>query len=51
MTDTDQPAKNNPDAACERCGRFETLEIAGKILCPDCVALAGCACAGSDNSD
>jgi len=34
------------DTACERCGRFEVLEIAGKFLCADCVALAGCGCAG-----
>jgi len=34
------------DAACERCGSFDVLEIAGKLLCADCVALAGCGCAG-----
>ena len=33
-------------AACERCGSFDVLEIAGKFLCADCVALAGCGCAG-----
>jgi hypothetical protein len=32
--------------ACEHCGSFETMEIAGKFLCGDCVALAGCSCAG-----
>jgi hypothetical protein len=36
----------NETAACERCGSFEAMEIAGKILCTDCVALAGCGCAG-----
>ena len=36
----------NEDAACERCGNFGALEIAGKILCADCVELAGCSCAG-----
>jgi hypothetical protein len=35
-----------PEAACERCGSFDILEIAGKFLCPDCVALAGCGCPG-----
>jgi hypothetical protein len=35
-----------PDAACERCGSFDVLEIAGKFLCGDCVTRAGCACAG-----
>ena len=35
-----------PNAACERCGSFDVLEIAGKFLCADCVALAGCGCAG-----
>jgi hypothetical protein len=34
------------DAACERCGSFDVLEIAGEFLCADCVALAGCGCAG-----
>jgi len=32
--------------ACERCGCFEVMEIADKFLCADCVALAGCGCAG-----
>ena len=31
-------------AACERCGSFEVLEIAGHFLCADCVAIAGCGC-------
>jgi hypothetical protein len=34
------------DAACERCGSFDVLELAGKFLCADCVAQAGCGCAG-----
>ena len=33
-------------ANCERCGSFEVLEIAGQFLCADCVAVAGCGCAG-----
>jgi hypothetical protein len=33
-------------ASCERCGSFEVLEIAGQFLCADCVAVAGCGCAG-----
>jgi len=47
------PAGNNAneDAACERCGSFDAQEIAGKILCGDCIALAGCGCAGHGNSD
>jgi hypothetical protein len=32
--------------ACARCGNFDALEIGGEFLCADCVALAGCACAG-----
>jgi protein-arginine kinase activator protein McsA len=38
--------KEVEDVACERCGSFEVFEIAGKFLCADCVALAGCGCAG-----
>ena len=34
------------DQPCEECGQFGALEIAGRSLCPDCVALAGCGCAG-----
>jgi hypothetical protein len=45
----DNELSNSEDAACERCGSFEAMEFAGKILCHDCVALAacGCACDGS----
>jgi hypothetical protein len=41
----------NKDVACERCGSFDVLEIAGKFLCPDCVALAGCGCAGHGDAE
>jgi hypothetical protein len=34
------------DAAGERCGSFDVLELAGRTLCTDCLALAGCGCAG-----
>ena len=45
------PMEANPnrlvaDAACERCGSFDVLEIAGQFLCGECVATAGCGCAG-----
>jgi len=41
-------AKINRDqnAVCERCGSFDVMEIAGQTLCKDCIALAGCGCAG-----
>jgi hypothetical protein len=39
------------DAACERCGSFDALEIAGQALCKDCIALAGCGCAGHGDGD
>jgi hypothetical protein len=32
-----KPASSTEDAACERCGIFDALEFAGKILCADCV--------------
>jgi hypothetical protein len=42
-----QPASTvNEAAGCERCGSFDVLEIAGQFLCADCVAVAGCGCAG-----
>jgi hypothetical protein len=37
----------NEDTACDTCGNFGALEIADRLLCPDCVALAGCGCGGS----
>ena len=40
--------ENDP---CDECGQFGALEIAGRRLCPDCVAVAGCGCAGHDNSE
>jgi hypothetical protein len=43
---SDANKSKNEDAACERCGSFEVLEIAGQFLCADCVATAGCGCAG-----
>jgi hypothetical protein len=39
------------NAACEGCGSFDAMEIAGKILCRDCVALAGCGCAGDGGAE
>jgi len=39
-------SKATEPGACERCGSFNVLEIAGKFLCADCVAQAGCGCAG-----
>jgi hypothetical protein len=37
------------DAAkgCEHCGSWEAQELGGQWLCADCIALAGCSCAGS----
>jgi hypothetical protein len=34
------------NVSCEECGQFGALEIAARCLCPECVALAGCGCAG-----
>lgn len=42
---------HSTEPACERCGSFDVLEIAGQYLCPDCVALAGCSCAGHGDPD
>jgi hypothetical protein len=46
-----QPSNLTVEAACEGCGSFEVLEFAGKFLCADCVALAGCGCAGHDDGE
>ena len=47
--DLSDPAKTTAtakDAQCERCGSFEALEFAGQFLCAECIAMAGCGCAG-----
>jgi len=44
-------ASSAEDSACERCGSFEALEFAGKILCADCIQLAGCGCAGHGSGE
>ena len=36
---------------CDECGQFGALEIAGRRLCPECVAVAGCGCAGHGDSE
>jgi hypothetical protein len=41
----------NENTACDKCGNFGALEIAGRKLCADCVTLAGSACAGSASDD
>jgi len=46
-----KPASSTEDTVCERCSSFDALEIAGKLLCADCVALAGCGCAGQGHGD
>jgi hypothetical protein len=46
-----KPAGSTEATACERCGSFDVLEIAGKFLCSNCVALAGCGCAGHDEDE
>jgi hypothetical protein len=46
-----KPIKTTEDAACERCGSFDVLEFAGKFLCAECVALAGCGCAGHGDDE
>ena len=46
-----KPIKTTEDAACGRCGSFDVLEFAGKFLCAECVALAGCGCAGHGDDE
>jgi hypothetical protein len=48
---TIQPLNNSTSSACEHCGSFDVLEIAGKSLCADCVALAGGGGAGQGGDE
>jgi hypothetical protein len=41
------PVVTDENAACDVCGNFGALEIADRLLCSDCVSLAGCGCGGS----
>jgi hypothetical protein len=50
MPDQDEKPEASA-AACERCGSFDTMEFAGKILCADCIQLAGCGCAGHGSDE
>lgn len=51
MTGAEQTPQITPDAVCEHCGSFDVIEIAGQFLCADCVATAGCGCAGHGSSE
>ena len=46
MTPDDPAVPAGEDTACERCGSCDVMEFAGKWLCADCIATAGCGCAG-----
>jgi hypothetical protein len=43
--------ENGAPIACERCGSFDAIEFAERILCTDCIALAGCGCAGHGDEE
>jgi len=43
--------QQDQNAQCERCGSFDASEIGGQLLCADCVALAGCGCAGHGDEE
>jgi hypothetical protein len=37
------------ESICENCGNFDAQKIADKILCAECVTLAGSSCAGGND--
>jgi len=39
------------DKCCEKCGRFDAVEIGDTLLCEECITLAGCACAEKESGD
>jgi hypothetical protein len=51
MPDNEPRSQSGASSACERCGSFDALEIAGHFLCAGCIALAGSACGGSSDDD
>jgi len=48
MSEANDAKLETPDEniACDECGQFGAIKLAGRRLCHDCVALAGCGCAG-----
>lgn len=51
MADEDQNLTTADDAVCEECGSYGALETGDRKLCPNCITLAGSACAGSEDND
>jgi hypothetical protein len=46
MSESSSPIAPDADAPCAECGQFGAVDIAGRLLCLDCLAAAGCGCAG-----
>jgi len=43
--ETKQSAKTENERTCEKCGRYNAIEMGDQFLCEECITLAGCACA------
>ena len=51
MSEPPEKPAAKPGEQCDECGRFGIMEIAGRMLCPDCVVLFGCGCGGDDKQE
>jgi hypothetical protein len=50
MSESPEPPAAKPEQ-CEECGKLDIMEIAGRMLCADCVVDLGCGCGGDSNGE
>ncbi|HEU5395758.1 MAG TPA: hypothetical protein VFV81_01230 [Verrucomicrobiae bacterium] len=52
MSEESKPAATPQDKevehTCEKCGRYDAIEVGDQFLCADCITLSGCACAEAE---
>lgn len=50
MSETPEQPATKPEQ-CDECGKFDVMEIAGRMLCADCVVDFGCGCGGTNEPE
>ena len=43
------PDEEQPQAACERCGKLEASRFGDEYICDDCYTACGSCCAGEED--
>jgi hypothetical protein len=44
------PALEQPEAACDRCGRLGAVKVCDEMICDDCYIASGSCCAGDERA-